>query len=261
MKTKSSTIFITLLSCFILLYACEEKNGTESDSTSETTDSTNWTIDVEIGFNPEITYGTMADQEGNTYKTVTIGTQTWMAENLRTATYNDSTPIPKVTNSDEWINLTTGAYCTYNNTTGNLSINTYTYGYLYNWYAVNTGKLAPKGWHVSTNEDWTILQNYLEELKQTSHIGGILKETNTLRWQPPNTGATNETGFTALPGGIRFSSGTFGGQRRVGYWWTATLDTPMVEYAFYRKLHYDSDSYTLGGAIFIYGQSIRCVKD
>src|ERR1039457_6330795 len=96
-------------------------------------------------FNSAVTYGTMTDQDGNVYKTVTIGTQTWMAENLRTTIYNDGTAISNVTGATEWTNLTTGAYCNFNNTTSTDTIATY--GRLYDWYAVNTGKLAPTGWH------------------------------------------------------------------------------------------------------------------
>ncbi len=103
----------------------------------------------------DITYGTVTDQDGNEYKTVTIGTQTWMAENLRTTKYNDSTSIPNITSASMWQNSTTGAYCNYNNTTDIDTI--VTYGSLYNWYAVNTGKLAPKGWHVATNEEYSTL--------------------------------------------------------------------------------------------------------
>jgi hypothetical protein len=101
-----------------------------------------------IVFNPNITYGTMTDIDGNTYKTVTIGTQTWMAENLKVTKYNDGTAIPNVTDETAWSSLTTGAYCNYNNDPSKVA----TYGRLYNWHAVNTGKLCPTGWHVAAEE-------------------------------------------------------------------------------------------------------------
>ncbi len=206
-------------------------------------------------FNPTVTYGTMTDQDGNVYKTVTIGTQTWMAENLRTTKYNDGTPIPLVTDPEAWVNLTTGAYCNYGNTSNTETIATF--GRLYNWYAVNTGKLAPKGWHVPTDAEWTELTDYLGG---ESMAGDKLKETGTTHWNSPNTGATNETGFTALPGGCRDLDGSFYVIGGSGYWWSATVN--YASNAWYRSMHYNSsyvDSY------FTYskedGSSVRCVRD
>src|SRR5574344_993327 len=166
-----------------------------------------------IVFNPNITYGSMTDIEGNTYKTVTIGTQTWMAENLKVTKYNDGAAIPNVTDNTAWSKLTTGALCDYDNTPSNSE----TYGKLYNWHAVNTGKLCPTGWHVPSDAEWTKLTDYL-----TSDAGGKLKETGTTHWNSPNTSATNETGFTALPGGSRGYSGAFLNVCGYGYWWSAT---------------------------------------
>jgi uncharacterized protein (TIGR02145 family) len=120
-------------------------------------------------FNDELEYGTLTDQDGNIYKTITIGNQVWMAENLRTTKYNDGTAIPNVTGKSEWCALTTGAYCNYNNTKNVDTISTY--GRIYNWYAVNTGKLAPPGWHVPNDEDWRTLTDYLG--------GGCLQEENS----------------------------------------------------------------------------------
>jgi len=157
-------------------------------------------------FNPDINYGTMTDQDGNVYKTVTIGTQTWMAENLRTTKYNDGTIIPNVIDGEEWTIQTTGVYCTYNNTFNTDTI--VAYGHLYNWYTVNTGLLAPEGWHVPTDAEWTTLTDYLggEDI-----AGAKLKETGITHWNRPNElETTNETGFTALPGGYRnFIGGAF----------------------------------------------------
>jgi uncharacterized protein (TIGR02145 family) len=146
--------------------------------------------------------GEVTDVDGNVYKTLTIGTQIWMTENLKTTKYSDGSDIPRVTDNTEWSSLTTGALCWYKNdeaTYRNL------YGAYYNFHAVNTGKLCPTGWHVPTDTEWTELTTYLGGINNT---GGKLKETGTIfasppgLWRHPNTDATNETGFTARPGGV-----------------------------------------------------------
>ena len=204
----------------------------------------------------------MTDQDGNTYKTVTIGNQTWMAENLRTTKYNDGTPIAHITNEDEWgyyngeySMVIPGQYCTYNNTINEDTITTY--GFLYNWFAVNTGKLAPKGWHVPTNDEWTILADYLGGQYVA---GNRLKETGNAHWLEFNTRATNVSGFTALPGGFCsigglafYYIGYFGG------WWSTTEGNTAS--AYYRCMEYKSDQLDI---IFFNkkaGFSVRCVKD
>lgn len=207
-----------------------------------------------------ITYGTMTDQEGNIYKTVTIGSQTWMAENLRTTNYNDGASIPNIIVDDEWDTLTTGAYCNYNNTTSTDTI--VTYGRLYNWHAVNTGKLAPEGWHVATDEDWNTLTIFLGG---ENIAGGKLKETGTAHWTSNNTGATNEIGFTALPGGYRdYFDGTFCNVGYDCYWWSATehFDEPnWYRNAWYRRITNTSPTLIRTTYYTENGFSIRCVKD
>ncbi len=145
----------------------------------------------------------ITDKDGNVYTYVTIGTQVWMVENLKTTKYNDGTDIPLVTDNTAWSNLSTSGYCWYNN-----DASTYKtpYGAMYNWFAVATGKLCPTGWHVATDNDFSVLANYLGGL---SVAGDKLKEAGTAHWLSPNTGATNESGFTALPGGYRGPSGTY----------------------------------------------------
>jgi uncharacterized protein (TIGR02145 family) len=195
----------------------------------------------------------MTDIEGNTYKTVTIGTQTWMAENLRTTKYNDGTSIPNVTDGTAWFELFTGAYCNYDNDPSKAAI----YGRLYNWYAVNTGKLSPTGWHVATDAEWTELIEYLggEEV-----AGGKLKETGTTHWNSPNYGATNETGFTALPGGYRmFDGGAFDDVGAYGSWWSATGGNP--DGAWNRYVYYYGNNVDKILDFEISGYSVRCVKD
>jgi uncharacterized protein (TIGR02145 family) len=207
-------------------------------------------------FNPNVTYGKMTDQDGNVYKTVTIGTQTWMAENLRTTKYNDGTAIPNVTVNNEWAALTTGAYCNYKNTTGIDTIATY--GRLYNWYAVNTGKLAPIGWHVPTDAEWTTLTTYLGGTSVPG-AGGKLKETGTTHWISPNTGTTNETGFTALPAGGRDTDGTFSSIGDAGHWWSATESD--ASHAWHRGMFYVDGGVNSYGYFKEVGFSVRCVRD
>ncbi len=199
-------------------------------------------------------YGTMTDQDGNTYKTITIGTQTWMAENLRVTKYRNGDPIPNVTDDTAWENLSTGAYCTYEHTTDKDKIATY--GRLYNWYAVNDSRnIAPAGWHVPTDDEWTTLTTYLggEEV-----AGGKMKEIGTTHWESPNTGATNESGFTALPGGYRYSDGTFYVIGYTGYWWSAI--EVSLHFAWYRLLFYSNSNVFRNYLSHELGFSVRCVK-
>jgi uncharacterized protein (TIGR02145 family) len=242
-RRQSISIFpLLIMGVFLILASSCEKDDNEPSSGNSTNGKTT------ALFNPDVTYGTMTDQDGNVYKTVTIGTQSWMAENLRTTRYNDGTTIPNVLDNDEWKALTSGAYCNYNNTTRTDTIATY--GRLYNWYAVNTGKLAPTGWHVATDVEWTQLTDYL------SIFEGKLRETGTSHWASPNTGATNETGFTALPGGSRFN-GTFTSIGYYGYWWSATES--ITNYAWYRGIT-DTDIYRDDNVKEL-GFSVRCVRD
>lgn len=179
-----------------------------------------------------------------------------MAENLRTTKYNDSSAIPQVKESSTWSTLTTGAYCNYNNT-ANVNIIA-TYGRLYNWYAIGTGKLAPKGYHVPTKDEWTTLANYLGG---ENVAGGKLKEAGTNHWNTPNTQATNETGFIAMPGGIRSVTGEFYGMGDDGFWYSDS----DISYIFDRSWFWVMPS--LYGYLTSYdtgkleGFSVRCIKD
>lgn len=205
--------------------------------------------------NPALTYGSVTDIDGNKYATIKIGTQTWMAENLKTTRYNDGTTIPNVTDNNAWYNLTTGAWSYYDN---NSSYNT-TYGKLYNWYAVNTGKLCPQGWRVPTDADWSQLTTYLG-----SNAGGKLKATGitnsgTGLWKSPNSGATNESGFTGLPGGNRYFDGTFYGIGGDGYWWSSTEGSTYD--AWTRGLYDSSSSVYRLNFSKERGFSCRCLRD
>ncbi len=198
--------------------------------------------------------GTFSDSHetpAKQYKWTKIGTQTWMAENLKVTKYNDGIAIPNVTDATAWSELTTGALCDYENTPSNSE----TYGKLYNWYAVNTGKLCPTGWHLPSDAEWTELTDYLGG---TSDAGGKLKETGTTHWNSPNISATNETGFTALPGGYRNNDGSFYIGSR-GYWWSATK--LGANDAWYRRMFYNASSVDRYYDDKELGFSVRCVRD
>jgi uncharacterized protein (TIGR02145 family) len=198
--------------------------------------------------------GTFIDtRDGQVYKWVKIGTQIWMAENLKAIKYQNGDPIQNVINNAEWAGLTSGAYCNYAN---DINI-AKTYGRLYNWYAVSDSRnIAPIGWHVPTDAEWFTLVIYLGG---ESVAGGKLKETGTSHWQDPNTGATNETGFSALPGGSRTTNGTFHDVGSNGYWWSSTVGGTGS--AWYRLMYYDRSNvyrYDSGNGD---GFSVRCVRD
>ncbi|MGB5436158.1 MAG: fibrobacter succinogenes major paralogous domain-containing protein [Maribacter sp.] len=198
---------------------------------------------------------TITDFDGNRYKTVQIGDQLWMAENLKTTKYNDGKAIPWVTDNEIWNNLNTPAYCWYNN-----DETTYknTYGALYNWYAVNTDKLCPMGWHVPTNNEWSTLIDYLGDVR---NAGGKLKETGTIHWNSPNTGADNETGFTALPGGSRDDGGTFYGMGDIGLWWSSTEFETNELGAWGSDVDFGTSGVYIYGNGKYRGRSVRCIKD
>ena len=205
-----------------------------------------------IVFNTSLTYGTLSDIDGNVYKTIKIGTQTWMASNLQVTKYNNNTAIPLVTDNNTWKNLATPGYCWYNN---DVIANKNTYGVLYNWATVNTGKLCPTGWHVPTLAEWTILITYLGGGSASGGAGGHLKEIGFLHWLSPNGGADNSSGFTALPGGYRYNDGTFHDLSFYGGWWSSTEGE-------FREMNWND------GSIAPYinynknmGWSVRCIKD
>ena len=207
-----------------------------------------------IIFNPDLTYGTVTDIQGNTYRTIPINNQVWMAENLKTTKYNDNTNIELVEDVTDWINLTTPGYCWYDN---NEALFKNTYGALYNWYVVSTGKLCPSGWHVPTDEEWTIMTNYLGG---ENVAGGRLKETGTGHWFIPNTGANNETGFTAMPGGLReMPHGNFGFLGRFGNYWPGDEGHPS--YAWNRTFNFDLIYVYRSGSDKRDGYSVRCINN
>jgi len=201
--------------------------------------------------NPNLTYGTVTDIDGNEYATIKIGNQTWMAENLKVTRYNDGEEIPHLREQD-WFNISTGARSFYGLNIANNEI----YGTLYNGNAVLTGKICPKGWHVPTDDEWWTLTDYLGGYLVA---GGKMKSVSL--WETPNFGATNSSGFSALPGGYRQWT-SFNSLSSYGTWWTSTLDnfgdprTRQLSYedeVVYRP-QYGKDRSGLG-------YSCRCVKD
>lgn len=189
---------------------------------------------------------------GYTYKTVYIGGRKWFAENLRTITYKDGTAIPNVTDGSTWSSLSTPAYCWYHN---DEATNKPKYGALYNWYTVNTGKLCPTGWHVPTNTEWTELTDYIGY-----DSGTKLKATSG--WT--NGGGTDDYGFSALPGGMRFSFGTFSDDSNydagyAGVWWSATESNETSAWEW--NMYYDSEYVPLSVSDKPDGVSVRCARD
>jgi uncharacterized protein (TIGR02145 family) len=209
---------------------------------------------------------TVKDIDGNVYKTVTIGDQLWMAENLRTTKYNDGKDIPLITDPSIWSNVSdsTPAYCWYNNDKSTFKI---PYGALYNWFTVETDKLCPLGWHVPTDEEWKQLEMYLgmgqyeanKDGFRGTNEGSKLKEIDTTHWYSPNSWATNENGFTALPGGYRVSSGEFMLIRSYCHFWTAAEHN--IDYAWSRILTYYLTNIIRIGGGKKNGASVRCIKD
>jgi uncharacterized protein (TIGR02145 family) len=205
-------------------------------------------------YSNEISFTSLAcaDNDGNNYNTVTIGTQVWMKENLKTTKYNEgSNMIYPGTDNNAWTNNTIGAYCWYNNDIANKA----TYGALYNWYAVNTGKLCPSGWHVPTDAEWTTLITYLGG---DNIAGGKLKETGTTHWGSPNTGASNLSDYMALPGGCRGGDGIFWVVGQYGNWWSSSIYSDSIAWS--RAIGYIGtqvfrDSVANKGS----GYAIRCI--
>lgn len=196
---------------------------------------------------------TITDIDGNTYNTITIGSQVWMSRNLRVTHYNNGNKIQKVTDGGIWTTLSTGAYCWQNNDSAS---NADLYGALYNGYTTNGGNLCPAGWRVPTDADWTLLTDFLGGL---AVAGGKLKETGTEHWTAPNTDATNDVGFTALPGGsIGGSDGIFHDFTKFGTWWSSTTAGP--DWAYTRRLGFMETAVTRTTFLRKTGLSVRCIK-
>ena len=202
---------------------------------------------------PVSSYGTVTDIDGNVYQTVIIGTQVWMAENLKVTHYRNGDLISNVTDSSGWSSQTAGAYCNYANEVANVAA----YGRLYNWYATSDDRnIAPTGWHVPNDVEWQTLVDYLGG---DAVAGWKMKEAGTAHWLPPNTGGTNECGYTALPGGYRGWFGIFADLGNYATFWTSTSISGT--HAWYRSISYDNPEVSHYDSKKHYGFSVRCVKD
>ena len=230
---------------------------------------------IEFKTNANSTTGNVTDTDGNVYKTIQIGTQVWMAENLNVTKYSDGTPIPQVTDPTAWAALTTGAWCSYNNNPANDAI----YGKLYNWYAVvgiydgaSSGnsalrkKIAPDGWHVSIDAEWTTLITYLGG---DIIAGGKMKEAGTNHWTTPNTAADNSSGFTGISGSFRYgytanaNTGTFYPIGSDANWWspTSVSDTLNTPIPWFRSLYFETGNIYRYNYEMTRGLSVRCLRD
>jgi uncharacterized protein (TIGR02145 family) len=223
------------------------------------TDFIGWNGTKWISLTNGLAFDMVTDVDGNNYRTVKIGNQVWMADNLRTTRYADESVIPQVNNVNTWQNTTLGAWCWYDTT----NIYDLPYGKLYNWYAVSDVKgLCPAGWHVPTDAEWTDLVAFLDPMAvvvsgtQSQIAGGPLK--GLAHWVDPNEGASNESGFTGLPGGKRTSNGVFTLLGFEGVWWTSTDD---LNNGWLRILDYNNDNVLRGSMLKTSGYSVRCLKN
>jgi uncharacterized protein (TIGR02145 family) len=208
--------------------------------------------------------GAGVDFDGYSYASIVLGNgQEWMAENLRTMVYANGDSIPNITTPNQWSNLTTGAWAHYNND------NQYEnpYGKLYNWYTVSdTRNVCPNGWHVPSDSEWNMLIGYLDSSfnpsiqgTQSSIAGGMMKSIGIQYWITPNTGATNQSGFSAVPGGTRITSGTYGFIGGNGFYWSSTVIGTGL--AWYRYLGSSSGGVGRDYDNWEDGYSVRCIRD
>ena len=245
---KKLLLALTVISVSV---ACKKETTiTNSNSNGTTTNTTNQQTS---SFGPNI-----KDIDGNTYKTVNIGAQHWMAENLKVSKYNDGTNIKNITDNTLWQRDTSGAWSYYNND----ATNNVKYGKLYNWYTVNKStngnkNICPSGWHIPTDTEWKILTNYLGG--DNIAAGGKLKEEGLSSWNSPNTDATNSSLFSAIPGGGRYSDANFGGIGSKGYWWSSSEYS--TDGAWYLLLNRSTGVEEVSYEVKKYGLSVRCLKD
>ena len=231
----------------------ETTDSTETSSDEGSTDTSDEGTDSSTDDDTTETSSAEAkDADGYTYKTVTIGEQEWFAENLKTSKYNDGTPIPNIADDTEWSNDTIGAWSHYDNDNQYDSI----YGKLYNWYAVETGKLCPTGWHVPTDAEWTVLTDYLTANGHSGLEGKALKATSGwFDYDDQSGNGTDDYGWNGLPGGFRYDyDGDFDDVGSNGNWWSSSD-------AWYRDLYSDSDSVYSFSEGKDYGFSVRCLRD
>ncbi len=214
-----------------------------------------------IAYGEPVTFNTkLADIEGNLYGVVYIGNQIWMSENLRSATFNDNAPIPNVHDDETWITLTTPGYCWFSN---NVSYKD-TFGALYNWYTVGTGKLCPTGWHIPSDDEYKTLEIYLGMTAEQADLWDFrgtdqgTKMKSTTGWDEGGNG-TNASGFNGLCGGYRYgATGAFNALGILTYWWSSEHNTDQ---AVYRRLDFDNSGVYRSVTSKRGGKYIRCIKN
>jgi uncharacterized protein (TIGR02145 family) len=248
-SSSGDTLFIGNQSYIIPGISAANNTGGQTGITQHTCGATNV-------HNPSKTYGTMTDQQGNVYKTILIGAQEWMAENLKTTIYRNGNAIDNVTDNTQWAGLTTGAWASYNND----SQYDCPYGKLYNWYAVaNPHNLCPSGWHVPTDVEWNTLIDYIGGAEIA---GGKMKTTGLQYWITYNNNATNESGFSGLPGGLRFNNGPYDFIGSFGGWWSSTaLSDSDLGSALSLNNGYENLFFVDVIAPKQGGESVRCLRD
>ena len=206
--------------------------------------------------------GIVSDIDGNVYKTLKIGDQVWMLENLRTTKYNDGTSIPLVTDASAWDLLSTPAYCYYDTTGSDYAAYTQdTFGALYNYFVVadtNSLNVCPVGWHVPTVTEWLSLESFLGG---QGVAGAKMKQAGLTHWNSPNSGATNESGFTGMPGGMRTNSGTFITIGDIGFWWSSSEGEIDMDRAWDLSLHHFETDAAIVTNVKEHGFSVRCLRD
>jgi len=242
---KRISIYLSVVLIGLVVISCGEDQPTPANLLNGKTTAI---------FNPRLKYGSVTDVDGNVYKTIKIGNQTWMAENLRTTRYRNGDAIPNVTDTTEWATTKACAYCNYNNT---ISLDTIaTYGRLYNWYAVaDERQIAPKGWRVADIADWDIL---IEYLGGDTVAGDKMKEIGSTHWEDPYY-SDNSSGFTALPGGWRYLSQNCKYVGYYGVWWASSGYNEEV--AGFLYLNYYASKVWRGLNIKNNGYSVRCIKE
>jgi uncharacterized protein (TIGR02145 family) len=247
---------IIIMSNIILVNSCVKKEG----CTAPNANNYETTAEIEDGTcSFYIEGGGLIDADSNVYKTVIIGNQEWMAENLKTTKYADGTPIPNVKNNSQWRLLKSGAFCNYDNS----SLNEVTYGKLYNWYAVeDSSNLCPTGWHVPTDTEWYILTDFIKssEYRNSEYLGVALKSTSG--WESccgDNLNGYDNYGFKGLPGGYRrLSNGKFLELGTYGGWWSSSVSD---DFAIKRALSAGYLDVWRSKDFKYAGYSVRCIKD
>lgn len=248
------------------------------DNSGAVADNIILVLDVTGGLNPSLSYGTVADYDGNNYATLEIGDQTWMAENLRVTHYADGAAIPQITEESEWeqMDFSTEAYCWYDNLDENRDV----YGGLYTWaaavYASSLGDsvpaqiqgVCPDGWHLPGDQEWKNLETFLGMTQEQADKpdwrgtdeGGQVKERGFSHWDVPNSGGDNSSGFTVLPAGFRSPKGGFYSQGQDAGFWTMD-EADLNGKAWYRTISYSKEKIYRHYNDKKIGLSVRCVKD